>query len=327
MMKGVILFFVLSLVSVKLLGQFTALGGEWNTPGSWSPAGPPTNGSTVTIPVGVTITITNTTINFNGTINIYGTLDLVTTGFSLPAILNMDAASTANLFTGGSVTSGNGGGFFEDGGSILIGGNLAYNDFLDGGSLAGPLTLDSTGQGPLPITLIFFNAEPLDKKVNLTWATATEENFDYFSIERSIDGENFKEIARIQGVGESFERVDYEYLDEFPLAGISYYRLRSIDFDGYMEVFDYKMVDVEGLTKDFSVFPNPITNGQFSLQTNFVADKDLDLLVYNSVGKIEASFKVNDWLSTYDISHLQPGSYLVKLATPDGSVVKRILVK
>jgi type IX secretion system substrate protein len=334
MKKVAILLFVLSLVSGKLLGQFVATGGEWGSGSSWvggvAPSAPADDGATITIPAGVTITITNTTINFNGTVNIYGTLSLLSVGnffTSAPAVLNMDATSSVNIFTGGQVTSG-GGGFWEFLNGISIGLNpAAYWPLIDGNTVSGPATIDETGQGPLPITLIFFNAESLTNKVLLTWATATEENFDYFAIERSADGERFKEITRIQGMGESGERVNYEFTDEFPLAGISYYRLRSVDFDGYTEIFDYKMVEVATVAKDFSVFPNPVTKGRFSLQTNFVTDIDLDLIVYSSMGKIEASFKVSDWLSTYDISDLQPGSYLVKLSTDDGTMVKRILVK
>jgi Secretion system C-terminal sorting domain len=316
MKKVAILLFIFSGLFARIYAQTcTAVGdGLWTNAATWDcgivPDGTITN---IVIPAGITVTTPDfTTVNYDGQVSVYGTLTI-----GLFGDLNMALGSSVDVFPGGTVNSLLG--------TITIDGNSTLVTLFT--PVPGPATIDETGQGPLPITLIFFKAESLTNKVLLTWATATEENFDYFAIERSADGERFKEITRIQGMGESGERVNYEFTDEFPLAGISYYRLRSVDFDGYTEIFDYKMVEVATVAKDFSVFPNPVTKGRFSLQTNFVTDIDLDLIVYSSMGKIEASFKVSDWLSTYDISDLQPGSYLVKLSTDDGTMVKRILVK
>jgi type IX secretion system substrate protein len=328
-MKKVLLFIFLVTLTLGMAQAATitaTTSGNWGTNSNWDCNCQPGSGDSIIIPSGIIITV-----EFATTYDLRGA-GVTTITVQAGGELNGVGISTIRL------DSGDGDKVVVDAGGVInpelifrfgtgFGGFVIVSTIpIPGASttVPGPATIEN---GALPITLLFFDASTSNGIVNLTWATATEENFDYFSIERSVDGEDFKEIAQIQGVGESFERVDYEFIDEFPLAGISYYRLRSIDFDGYTEVFEYKMVDLEGLAKDFSVFPNPITDGHFSLQTNFVADNDLDLIVYNNVGKIEASFKVNDWLASYDISDLQPGSYLVKLTTPDGATVKRILIK
>jgi len=320
MKKVVLILFVFSLLSHQMLAQYTALGGEWTSAGSWSPSGPPTNGSTITITSGVTITITNTIVSFNGTVIIDGTLSFQ----GIAARLAMDANSTIIITSGGQIVSSTS---FPLATGIRIGTNfVAYNAQFNGTTVTGPATI-TEGAGILPVEIIFFEAKTIGTQVDLTWATATEENFDYFSVERSTDGEEFKEIAQIQGMGESIVRVDYNYTDEFPIEGISYYRLRAIDFDGYSEVFEYQMVEVNGVVKDFTIYPNPIEGGQFSLQTNFEVGQDAQLIVYNSMGVIEVSLPITNWLTTHTLQNLDPGAYLFRLVSTEGIMVKRVLIK
>lgn len=127
-------------------------------------------------------------------------------------------------------------------------------------------------------------------------------------------------------MGNSFSRVDYSFTDVFPLIGRSYYQLRSIDFDGYTEIFDYVMVVTERISSDFSVFPNPISTGEFSIQTNFKIEIDTKLTVYNSTGGIERNYTLNSWLGSYQLDGLRSGSYLFKMTSAEGSIVKRVSV-
>ena len=201
MKKALFLLLYGVIISITTAATITATGGEWTTAGSWD-LGVPINGDIVIIPNGVTIMITGQTVNFNGVVNIQagGTLSMIYSGTD--AILNMDASSTVNLFTGppaGQIISS--GGFFGiNYNRIVIGGTVAFSGlpgFLggDGNTLPGPLTLDNTGQGPLPIELIYFVASEYEEQTNLSWATASEENFDYFEVQRAIGTIEFKPIG------------------------------------------------------------------------------------------------------------------------------------
>jgi hypothetical protein len=86
-----------------------------------------------------------------------------------------------------------------------------------------------------------------------------------------------------------------------------YYRLRSIDFDGYTEVFETVIVQVEGIAKDFTIYPNPIANGSFRIQTNFIAEDPMQLIVYNSLGTIEEEFVIDSWLTTHELEISKKG--------------------
>ena len=198
---------------------------------------------------------------------------------------------------------------------------IDFNDIIVGGGA------DETWPAPLPIELIYFSATTKNKKVELSWATASEENFNYFSIERSFDGREFKEIAQVTGKGSSFQRLDYSYNDNFPAIGISYYRLRSIDFDGYTEIFDYAMANVEGAKYTANVYPNPVTAGRVNVQVNFNLEEDAQVLFYNNMGIVELELATNSWLKPLDVSSLTQGSYLIKIITNEGVFVKRILIR
>jgi len=88
----------------------------------------------------------------------------------------------------------------------------------------------------LPIELISFEAKMnTNKQVDIFWATASELNNDFFTIERSSDGVNWEIVTTATGAGNSIYRIDYAAYDSRPLSGISYYRLKQTDFDGAFE--------------------------------------------------------------------------------------------
>lgn len=89
-----------------------------------------------------------------------------------------------------------------------------------------------SADNPLPIELLSFDARPEGSQVRLDWRTATERDNDYFTIERSANGEDFEDVGRVDGAGNSTTVLHYSDLDRWPLPGTSFYRLRQTDFDG-----------------------------------------------------------------------------------------------
>lgn len=107
----------------------------------------------------------------------------------------------------------------------------------------------SSGGGcmPLPIELLNFDAKLVGNKVICNWSTATEINTDYFVIQRTIDGINFKNIDSIPAAETSYETLHYELSDLNPLLGTSYYRLKQYDLDGLSETFPLSEVKYRNL--------------------------------------------------------------------------------
>ncbi|RMG79584.1 MAG: hypothetical protein D6707_07885, partial [Bacteroidetes bacterium] len=97
---------------------------------------------------------------------------------------------------------------------------------------------------PLPIELISFSAIANELTVDIQWETATEINNHYFVIERSKDGKNWEEVIRTPGAGYSNKPISYFEKDYAPYHGISYYRLKQVDFDGKETYFNIVPVEI-----------------------------------------------------------------------------------
>ena len=66
-----------------------------------------------------------------------------------------------------------------------------------------------------------------DARREKNWITKGETYSDYFVIERSTDGKNFKETGRVNGAGDNDKSLLYTYLDREPVSGNCFYRLRG----------------------------------------------------------------------------------------------------
>jgi len=98
-------------------------------------------------------------------------------------------------------------------------------------------------QTTLPVTLLDFEAKNKSDYVELKWSTATEENNDYFVIQKSDDAEDFTTITTIKGAGNSNIKQNYLYNDLTILNKITYYKLLQVDYNG--QVTNLKTVAVK----------------------------------------------------------------------------------
>lgn len=102
-----------------------------------------------------------------------------------------------------------------------------------------PWTITSNTQS-LPVELLHFSAVADGERTRLNWSTASEEQSDYFFIERTLDFKTVELIAKAPAAGYSNDLMEYEAWDEHPFEGINYYRLKQVDLDGTVnEVSDY----------------------------------------------------------------------------------------
>ncbi len=136
---------------------------------------------------------------------------------------------------------------------------------------------------PLPIQLNYFKIIQLNEGIQLQWQTLTETNNDYFSIEQSQDGINFKEIATIDGAGNSNQELNYSYDVTHLHAGENYFRLTQYDFDGNRS--SSKILAVINDSPEESISFN-ISYGKLELNS----DKDilypLSLHIFDIMGRL-----------------------------------------
>lgn len=208
--------------------------------------------------------LTSITIHQDGVLVVNGDL---TNGFwggmTVDGQLEVDGNLTNGF--GGNITVGNTGivavdGDVDNNGGFTNNGTVQSSGTIDG--VTGGTQLPGV-QNPLPVELTFFYANIVDGRVQFIWETATELNNDYFSIEKSFDGENFWVIDDISGAGTTNEVQNYTHYDNYLENGTTYYRLKQTDYNGEFSYSDivsvYSEVEFFNLTQAL-VYPTLIEN-------------------------------------------------------------------
>ncbi|MEP7265527.1 MAG: T9SS type A sorting domain-containing protein [Bacteroidota bacterium] len=174
---------------------------------------------------------------------------------------------------------------------------------------------------PLPVELISFQGNAIDNnKILLKWCTASETNNDFFSVERSANGEQFSEIGRVDGAGNSSVMRNYSLIDSKPLQGVGYYRLKQTDHDGTSATSKTIHVELnEKISREskLKVTPNPFGNyfaATFELKEKRAVQIDV-VSLNGSLISSEAIFG-EEGINTYNFiapSTMKPGIYIIKI--------------
>ncbi len=266
----------------------------------------------------------NLTVQAGGKLIVHGNVNLgntavlsVSGAISVSGNFNMGNAASVTVNNGGSV---NVAGYVSTGNNDTLTTN-GSGYFTSAGGCGG----GSSGFcGALPITLIFFKGSISEGKVSLTWATSSEINFNYFSIEKSSDGMYFQPIAEVKGNGTTSARHDYSYDDLSPLIGKNYYRLTSVDFDNYQQTFNTILESYTGKL-EFDIYPNPSNGRSLTLAYNF-DNPDGMVVIYDNLGAVLKSFKTKATNNIEFDSPLSSGIYYAKFSSPSLTSVVRFLV-
>ena len=160
-----------------------------------------------------------------------------------------------------------------------------------------------------------FTATPGPDHIRIDWTTGSEFNNDYMAIERSVNGVNFFELGRVNGLGTTDGSQDYQFIDNAPLKGINYYRLHQVDLDKTVTYHPIVSVAYEGAAGAIlQVFPNP-AGEQLQLRWNGDATQPADLRVLDLSGRVLSRYNLPEGMLHYDLNlkNLQSGVYLLQV--------------
>jgi hypothetical protein len=187
-------------------------------------------------------------------------------------------------------------------------------------------SLGNTDLGdPLPVELTGFRAVAENHVVRLNWATASETNNNFFTVERSKNAKDWQVVKNIPGAGTSHVKNYYETVDDGPYSGASYYRLKQTDFDTKFKYFNVVRVVVD-LEKPLVIYPNPFNNSFKISADSEIADIHNTIKLFTSSG-IEVPVRItkdNDDQVTIDPGSIPGGLYLLKIT--NGSIIKTVKV-
>ncbi len=188
----------------------------------------------------------------------------------------------------------------------------------------------------LPVELVSFSGEEGDCQVELSWTTATEENSDYFEVQRSWDGLSFQEIGRVQSAGNSNVTLNYNFTDT-EVGLTNYYRLKQVDFDGaseYSEIIRVNSTCFEpGILSDImEVYPNPAgrtDNMHVKLYTRI--DEAATIMIYDTKGRLMSETTVEliagPNLLDFSVANLPSGTYILRVIGESWSSAAQKFVK
>ncbi|MEL6538046.1 MAG: T9SS type A sorting domain-containing protein, partial [Bacteroidota bacterium] len=185
----------------------------------------------------------------------------------------------------------------------------------------------------LPVVWEEFRAVADDEVVHLFWTTSEEVNNDYFTIERSLDGQTWEALTDLPGRGFSQASVAYDWVDNSPASLTSYYRIRQTDFDGQWGYSPIRTVFMGALDLNISAYPNPVPeSGLFNVAilgatpNSEVRIQVLDLtgrMIANSTGETNTR---GQWTHELQLPREAPtGAYLL-LIELDGQIHREKLM-
>lgn len=185
-----------------------------------------------------------------------------------------------------------------------------------------PFTLGSTSTlNPLPVQLTGFRAVLNGKKADLNWTVSQSENLEYFTVEKSLDGQNWFDLGRVDADAQANTVNHYAYTDMNLVPGAQFYRLR-ISEAGEEAAYS-PIVTVKSEYTLVLAYPNP---GADVLHIN--ADgSDVHVRIYDNSGRlIMSASEMSEIRSGLDIRHLNRGMYTIEI-TVDGSISRESLLK
>ena len=174
---------------------------------------------------------------------------------------------------------------------------------------------------PLPVKLISFAGRNIGAGNRLEWQTVGGIRTDFFEIERSNDSRNFDALGSINGNGNSAPIHSYAFIDQQPLSGINYYRLRQTDNDGsstYSQIIAITSVPPGNFS--VTIYPNP-SSGQMTLTSSRIID---EITISNPIGQIVYHKRPNEKKLSLQLN--QAGVFSIRIATTNQTITKKIVV-
>ncbi|WP_439556933.1 T9SS type A sorting domain-containing protein [Dyadobacter sp.] len=180
----------------------------------------------------------------------------------------------------------------------------------------------------LPVTLVSFKAFAEGRQAHLAWSTSDETNSDYFEVQRSFGGKDWKAIGKVKATGESKIERTYTFEDNAPLSGQNLYRLKMVDMDGTYTHSKIAVLDF-GSNMLVSVYPNPLTEKLLIQIDDWNNIKSVELVTKqgNIIPMNTSKAGSEPGTREYDFRKYPVGTYYIKVTRQDGGIKTQQIVK
>lgn len=235
-------------------------------------------------------------------------------------IQDMDGVIPNDVYVEGDQVSGLKG-FTED-----VNGVLTLVPTEDSGNVSG-----STTVSPLVLTLTDYNSNfETYESLLVGFQDVTFADGDGTATFNTGSNYEFGDLTDVSDVRTTFFGADYigTVIPDNQIDGLVGL---AAEFNGSTQIYPRSLTDIdvtlslEDITaKNFSLYPNPVTNGSFNIESQNT--ETFSLKVYNVFGKevLELN-QIQD--QNINVSQLQSGVYLVKITQNESSTTKKLIIK
>ena len=245
-------------------------------------------------------------------------------------VLSMDSLMGSSSATYASVIAA------DNNNNVYVGGRLSYDVKV------GAQTLTTMGgqsdffvakygyancSGSVPLKFINYEIRYTnERKVENIWTTANEVNVSHFNILRSTNGRDFVNIGQVKANNKSYN--EYSFIDPLTINNLVptiYYRIESVDKDGYKDYSEIRNVELGIRNGGISVYPNPARD-LVNVSVNKLVGKG-QVYITNLLGYQLKIQSIVEGANTIDISMLSKGVYFLNIVTTGGINIKKLVIE
>lgn len=182
---------------------------------------------------------------------------------------------------------------------------------------------------PLATQLLNFNANVENKKVHLDWKVEQNAGTFAYEIERSSDGLLWNKIYDTKTSGK--EGSDsYSTIDNNPLKGISFYRLRIKENTGNDRLSPVKRIVINDFESAITISPNPAKD-QLKIQFESAIAENIELVILSIEGNTVFRRKEKVYAGINNLSiqlpaFLNTGTYIARMTIGNTVINKKIII-
>ncbi|RYZ55514.1 MAG: T9SS type A sorting domain-containing protein [Sphingobacteriales bacterium] len=205
--------------------------------------------------------------------------------------------------------------------------NLALNTVNGNGANSGDQVITATltlNQAALPVSWLYFRGHISAGAAVLEWGTTNELSNGHFTIEKSLDGQNFQELNRVDATEGSGIENHYTYTDAATAAN-AYYRISQTDVSGEQTFFNTIQLrqDVEGINYHY------MNGDEIIVNVNAAEASFVQVRIIGLDGKVITAAPVGlvPGFNSFPVSKPGlPGIYFLNVSNEKGTVYSSKLI-
>ncbi|MCF8339398.1 MAG: FG-GAP-like repeat-containing protein [Chitinophagaceae bacterium] len=171
----------------------------------------------------------------------------------------------------------------------------------------------------LPVSGLILTGASKGNAIVLQYEALNEREMQGYAIERSADGTVFTKLGEQPPVNGLAASNRYNYTDNNPLAGVSYYRIKGSSVNGQLQYSNIITVKTGSMMPLVTVAPNPVVGKVLNLKLSQLTKGSYKMIVSDVAGRTIFSKEmvydgVNAIIKTTLPSAFKTGNYYVRLS-------------